>query len=150
MPVSFEKVSSNGFSQMTLVDTQTGKEYNLLGGDKIVIETLPAGVTEGRFFLNLLADNDYVVDEDEVTTPVEDVTDAPSIQLYVQDGSTISITTTQGELKTVYVSDITGRTQTYNVHGTHVKIRPPVANGVYTVRVVGNETSRIEKVILNK
>ncbi len=150
MPVSFEKVSSNGFSQMTLVDTQTGKEYNLLGGDKIVIETLPAGVTEGRFFLNLLADNDYVVDEDEVTTPVEDVTDAPSIQLYVQDGSTISITTTKGELETVYVSDITGRVQTYNVHGAHVKIRPPVANGVYTVRVVGTETSRIEKVILNK
>ena len=149
MPVSFEKASNNGFSQVTLVDTYTGKEYNLLGNDKIVTETLPAGVTEGRFYLNIEVNNDYVADDD-VTTPVESITDQQGIQLYVQDGSTISITTTKGELKTVYVSDITGRTQTYNVHGTHVKIRPPVANGVYTVRVVGNETSRIEKVILNK
>ena len=149
MPISFQKASNSGFSQVTLVDTYTGKEYNLLGNDKIVTETLPAGVTEGRFYLNIEVNNDFVADDD-VTTPVESITDQQGIQLYVQDGSTISITTTKGELKTVYVSDITGRTQTYNVHGTHVKIRPPVANGVYTVRVVGNETSRIEKVILNK
>jgi Flp pilus assembly protein TadG len=134
---------------MMLVDTYTGKEYNLLGNDKIVTETLPAGVTEGRFYLNMQVNSDFVAD-DEITTPVEEVTDQQGIQLYVQDGSTISITTTQGELQTVYISDITGRTQTYNVHGTHVKIRPPVVNGVYTVRVIGSETTRIEKVILNK
>ena len=149
MSVSFEKASNYGFSQVTLVDTYTGKEYNMLNNDKIIIEALPAGVIEGRFFLNLAVSSDYEAD-DEVTTAVDEVQDQQGIQLYVQDGSTISITTTQGELQTVYVSDITGRTQTYNVHGTHVKIRPPVANGVYTVRVVGNETSRIEKVILNK
>lgn len=149
MSVSFEKASNYGFSQVTLVDTYTGKEYNMLNNDKIIIEALPAGVIEGRFFLNLAVSSDYEAD-DEVTTAVDEVQNQQGIQLYVQDGSTISITTTQGELQTVYVSDITGRTQTYNVHGTHVKIRPPVANGVYTVRVVGNETSRIEKVILNK
>lgn len=149
MSVSFEKASNYGFSQVTLVDTYTGKEYNMLNNDKIIIEALPAGVIEGRFFLNLEVSSDYEAD-DEVTTAVDEVQNQQGIQLYVQDGSTISITTTQGELQTVYVSDVTGRTQTYNVHGTHVKIRPPVANGVYTVRVVGNETSRIEKVILNK
>jgi hypothetical protein len=150
MPISFEKVSNNGFSQMTLVDTQTGKSYNLLNNDKIIIETLPADtLIEGRFYLNFMVSQDATPD-DEVTTSVETITDQQGIQLYVQDGNTINITATNGELQTVYVSDITGRTHTYTVHGTHVKLRPPVANGVYTVRVVGNETSRIEKVILNK
>ena len=150
MPISFEKVSNNGFSQMTLVDTQTGKSYNLLNNDKIIIETSPADtLIEGRFYLNFMVSQDATPD-DEVTTSVETITDQQGIQLYVQDGNTISITATNGELQTVYVSDITGRTHTYTVHGTHVKLRPPVANGVYTVRVVGNETSRIEKVILNK
>jgi hypothetical protein len=150
MPISFEKVSNNGFSQMTLVDTQTGKSYNLLNNDKIIIETLPADtLIEGRFYLNFMVNQDATPD-DEVTTSVETITDQQGIQLYVQDGNTINITATNGELQTVYVSDITGRTHTYTVHGTHVKLRPPVANGVYTVRVVGNETSRIEKVILNK
>jgi hypothetical protein len=149
MPISFQKASNSGFSQMMLVDTYTGKEYNLLGNDKIVIETLTDSITEGRFYLNMQVNSDFVAD-DEITTPVEEVTDQQGIQLYVQDGSTISITTTQGELQTVYISDITGRTQTYNVHGTHVKLRPPVVNGVYTVRVIGSETTRIEKVILNK
>jgi hypothetical protein len=150
MPISFEKVSNNGFSQMTLVDTQTGKSYNLLNNDKIIIETLPADtLIEGRFYLNFMVSQDATPD-DEVTTSVETITDQQGIQLYVQDGNSINITATNGELQTVYVSDITGRTHTYTVHGTHVKLRPPVANGVYTVRVVGNETSRIEKVILNK
>ncbi len=149
MSVGFEKVSSKGFVSMTLVDELTGNTYNLLNKDKVIIKDLPAGVIEGRFYLNVEVDENLFADDD-VITDVVDGMDEQAIQLYVEDGTTICITATTGNLQEVYVTDIVGRMHTYNVQGTHVKIRPPVENGVYTVRVISSDASRISKVILNK
>ncbi len=148
MSVSFQMASNQGFVKMTLVDEQTGKMYNLLNNDKIIIKDLPAGTIEGRFYLNAEVDAEALPGDDVLTDVTED-SDNAAIQLYVENGTTICITATEGSLQEVYVSDITGRTHTYHVQGGHVKLRPPVANGVYTVRVVSSQASRISKVILN-
>ena len=145
MPVAFSKVQSEGFVQMTLVDMLTGKTYNLLGNDKIVTEELPAGVTEGRFFLNIEIEGEVV--DDEVTTDVEEDA-AASIQIYTSDDNEICIITNGADLQTIYVSSMAGRTQAYDVSGAYARLRLPVAQGVYLVQVIAENATRSEKVVL--
>lgn len=145
MPVAFSKVQSEGFVQMTLVDMLTGKAYNLLGNDKIVTEELPAGVTEGRFFLNIEIEGEVV--DDEVTTDVEEDA-AASIQIYTSDDNEICVITDGTDLQTIYVSSMAGRTQAYEVSGAYARLRLPVAQGVYLVQVIAENATRSEKVVL--
>jgi hypothetical protein len=53
------------------------------------------------------------------------------------------------ELQTIIVSDMSGKYQVYNVSGQYVVLSLPVSTGVYTVNVIGDTTSTIEKVRLN-
>jgi hypothetical protein len=53
------------------------------------------------------------------------------------------------ELQTIIVSDMSGKHQVYNVSGQYVVLNLPVSTGVYTVNVIGDTTSTIEKVRLD-
>ena len=152
MNIKFSREYFENFSEATLVDTYTGKETNLLR-NTYTTETLVAGTIEGRFFLNL----GVVVEEEEetpeegdnITTEVEESEMANgAINIFVNNDNTIKVITNQVELKTIYVSDMAGRTMKYDVKGYAAKLKLPVAQGVYTVSVIGDTANRTEKVML--
>ncbi len=160
MNLTFEKVYNEGYDEVVLVDTKTQKFYNLLKRT-YTTDVLSEGDTEGRFYLNLTVsgdddlddegDNpggDDIVDDDDVSTEVEETIEEPQINIYTVDNSIVRVSSVGTVLKTIYVSDMTGRTDEYSVDGNYVELQLPVSSGVYTVTVVGETASKIGKVIL--
>ncbi len=161
MNLTFEKVYNEGYDEVVLVDTKTQKFYNLLKRN-YTTDVLATGDTEGRFYLNLTisgdedledeGDNpggDDIVDDDDVSTEVEEETiEEAEINIYSVDNSIVRVSSVGTALKTIYVSDMTGRTDSYNVEGNYVELQLPVSSGVYTVTVIGETASKIGKVIL--
>jgi hypothetical protein len=150
MNIKFIKEYFNGFSYATLVDTHTGKETDLLRNSYIT-ETLVAGDIEGRFFLNLTPvteDNKEEDDDDNVSTEVEENFAEKAINIFVDESNNIRVATNGVELQTIYVSDMAGKTMKYNVKGYAATLNLPVAQGVYTLNVIGDKANRTEKVIL--
>jgi hypothetical protein len=151
MNVRFERVWYTGFSKVILWDKETNMEYDLLE-KSYTTTTLEAGDVEGRFFLFLEESNieEELPDDDDITTNVEDNSAASkAINIFVEEAdNTIKVITDGVELETIYVSDMAGRTMRYNVSGYAVNLKLPVANGVYTINVIGDTASRTGKVIL--
>ena len=165
MNLTFEKVYNEGYDEVVLVDTKTQKFYNLLKRnyttEKLETDTTEFTTLEGRFYLNLTisgdedledeGDNpagDDIVDDDDVTTEVEETIEEADINIYSVDNSIVRVSSVGTALKTIYVSDMTGRTDSYNVDGNYVELQLPVSSGVYTVTVVGETASKVGKVIL--
>ena len=143
-----------------MVDTKTQKFYNLLKRN-YTTDVLTTGDTEGRFYLNLTisgdedledeGDNpggDDIVDDDNISTEVEETTEEAEINIYTVDNSIVRVSSIGTALKTIYVSDMTGRTDSYNVDGNYVELQLPVSSGVYTVTAIGETASKTGKVIL--
>ena len=151
MNITFETVYNEGYAKAILLDAKTGKQYDLLTRS-YTTEVLPEGELEGRFFLNVEVKDadDYIEDSDSgITTDVEDsVTDLADINIYTVDANAIRVVTSGAELQTIYVSDMTGRTQAYQVSGNYAELQLPVAQGVYLVQVISDKVSRTEKVVL--
>lgn len=151
MNITFETVYNEGYAKAILLDAKTGKQYDLLTRS-YTTEVLPEGELEGRFFLNVEVKDadDYIEDSDSgITTDVEEsVTDLADINIYTVDANAIRVVTSGTELQTIYVSDMTGRTQAYQVSGNYAELQLPVAQGVYLVQVISDKVSRTEKVVL--
>ena len=160
MNLTFEKVYNEGYDEVVLVDTKTQKFYNLLKRN-YTTDVLATGDTEGRFYLNLTisgdedledeGDNpggDDIVDDDDVSTEVEETIEEAEINIYSVDNSIVRVSSVGTALKTIYVSDMTGRTDKYNVDGNYVELQLPVSSGVYTITVIGETASKVGKVIL--
>lgn len=152
MNIKFSREYFKNFSEATLVDKHTGKETNLLR-NTYTTETLVAGNIEGRFFLNLGValeeEEENPSDDDNVSTDVEESDIAEgAINIFTDNENTIRVITNGVELKAIYVSDMAGRTMKYDVKGFAAKLQLPVAQGVYTVNVIGDTANRTEKVIL--
>ena len=166
MNVTFEKVYNEGYDEVVLVDTKTQKFYNLLKRnyttEKLETDTTEFTTLEGRFYLNLTisgdedledeGDNpggDDIVDDDNVSTEVEEETiEEAEINIYSVDNSIVRVSSVGTALKTIYVSDMTGRTDEYSVDGNYVELQLPVSSGVYTITVIGETASKVGKVIL--
>ena len=160
MNLTFEKVYNEGYEEVTLVDTKTQKYYNLL--ERVyTTDVVNVGETEGRFYLNLTVaseeDDDLIEDEEEdnnentegdVTTEVDETVEDVDINIYAVDGNTIHVVTIGTSLQTIYVSDMAGRTDSYNVDGNFAELSLPVSQGVYTVNVIADKATKIGKVIL--
>ena len=149
MDVTFKMAKTNGIEKAILEDRLTGKEYDLTGNKEATITGLEVGKTgviEGRFYLNLVAEDQFNFD-----TPT-DITDAivetNSINIYVSNGNNLSVLANNVDLQTVYVSDMSGRTQRYDVSGSYANITLPVSQGVYVVQVIGDNLTRTDKVIV--
>ena len=160
MNLTFEKVYNEGYDEVVLVDTKTQKFYNLLKRN-YTTDVLATGDTEGRFYLNLTisgdedledeGDNpggDDLEDDDDVSTEVEETIEEAEINIYSVDNSIVRVSSVGTDLKTIYVSDMTGRTDSYNVEGNYVELQLPVSSGVYTITVIGETASKVGKVIL--
>lgn len=150
MSVKFAVIDNNQFSQITLLDKQTGKEYNLLE-ETFTAELLPEGTTEGRFYLNLSVEGEYDSDQDandEVTTDVAIIDKETASINIITNNSTLRVIGTNTELNTIYVSDMSGRTMRYDVSGNYVNVNMPVNKGIYLVQVIGDNATRTEKVVI--
>ena len=136
--------------EIILEDRQEGKTYNLSAGERCVVEDLVIGNCEGRFYINL--QEMLVEDEegDEITTDAEDTESlANGIDIFTQENSIVVSCNSEMELMQVVVSDVAGRHQVYNVSGQYVKLDLPVSTGVYTISVIGDKATRVEKIKLN-
>lgn len=148
MPVEFSRIYSNGIDQAVLVDVVTGKEINLMHRG-YTTEKLPAGTTEGRFYLNIIPyDGSEYIPDDEVTTDIMDIVETADINIYQSGDNQIRVVTNNVNLQQVYVIDMVGRTIQYNVSGSSTEFRLPNTTGVYIIRVVGDKLTRTEKVIV--
>ena len=153
MNIKFERAYFQNFSEATLIDTYTDKEINLLR-NTYTTETLVAGEIEGRFFLNLgvaVEEEEDNNGDDNVSTELEENEELANgaINIFIEEAdNTIKVVTNEVELQAIYVSDMAGRTMKYDVKGYAANLKLPVAQGVYTVSVIGDTASRTEKVIL--
>ena len=136
-------------SDIILEDRYTGKQCNLSEGLKYTVDDLPIGLCEGRFYL-MLQEQEEERPGDDVSTEVEDgQSSAASIDIFTQGNSVVVSSSSDVELMQVIVSDVSGRHQLYNVSGQYVQLNLPVATGVYTISVIGDKATRVEKIRLN-
>jgi hypothetical protein len=136
-------------SDIILEDRYTGKQCNLSEGLKYTVDDLPIGLCEGRFYL-MLQEQDEERPGDDVSTEVEDgQSSAAGIDIFTQGNSVVVSASSDVELMQVIVSDVSGRHQVYNVSGQYVQLNLPVATGVYTISVIGDKATRVEKIKLN-
>ena len=152
MNIRFEKAWFSGYKQVTLLDKVTGEEYDLTT-ETYTTKRLEVGDIEGRFFLNLeegVKEEELPEEGGDVSTEIEDNTSTNAeINIMVEESdNTIRVITNGVELKTIYVSDMSGRTMKYNVRGCAVHLKLPISEGVYLVNVIGDTASRTGKVIL--
>ena len=146
----FTLVDSNLPFDIILEDRKERKTYNLSAGETCEVSDLVKGKCEGRFYINLRDPQVEELPEEggDVTTDVEEL-DNSGIDIYT-DGNRVTVSSTSDvELQTVMVTDISGRHQVYNVSGQYITIDLPVSTGVYTISVIGDKASRIEKLKLN-
>ncbi len=135
-----------------LEDRFAEKTYNLSAGEQCVVDDLVVGNCEGRFYIML---QEKATDEeenlgDDVTTDVEDaVESSPMIDIFTNGNQLVVSANNEVELQTIIISDMSGKHQVYNVSGQYVALTVPAFTGVYTVNVIGDTTSVIEKVKLN-
>ena len=148
---TFTLEETNIDADIILEDRFTGEQYNLSKGENYRVEGLVAGKSEARFYL-LLAGNDEELPEEgeDVTTEVEDTESlASGIDIFTQENSVVVSCSSDSELMQVVVSDVAGRHQVYKVSGQYVKLDLPVNTGVYTISVIGDKATRVEKIKLN-
>lgn len=128
-----------------LEDRQEGKTYDLLAGEICTVTDLAVGDCEGRFFLNVGAKEQT---EDEVTTDIEENLSDKGINILSKGHRIIVSSNNEVELQTIIVNDMSGKSAVYNVSGQYVELNLPVTQGVYTVKVIGDNATKIGKVIL--
>lgn len=149
---TFSLGASNIEEDIILEDRQTGVQYNLSKGENYRVEGLQVGKCEGRFYLMLSENEEEELPEDgdEITTDAEETESlANGIDIFTQENSIVVSCNSEMELMQVVVSDVAGRHQVYNVSGQYVKLDLPVSTGVYTISVIGDKATRVEKIKLN-
>lgn len=148
---TFTLEETNIDADIILEDRFTGEQYNLSKGENYRVEGLVAGKSEARFYLLLAGNEEELPEEGEdVTTEVEDTESlASGIDIFTQENSVVVSCSSDSELMQVVVSDVAGRHQVYKVSGQYVKLDLPVNTGVYTISVIGDKATRVEKIKLN-
>ena len=143
---TFSLKKSTLSADVILEDRQTNTQYNLSEGEICEVEGLKTGLCEGRFYL-LLAEQE-VEEDPEISTDVEENLKG-GIDIYSQGNSVVVSSTSDIELMQIVVSDMAGRSQVYNVSDNYAQINLPIEAGVYTINVIGDKSSRVEKIKIN-
>ena len=142
----FSLENAQDMASVMLEDRLEGKTYNLLAGETCTVSGLKVGDCEGRFFLNVGAKEQ--TEDDDVTTDVEDITTDDSIYITSKGNAIVVSCSSDVELQTIIVNDMSGRTAAYNVSGQYAELNLPVVQGVYAVQVVADKATKTGKVIL--
>ena len=149
---TFSLESTSADFDVLLEDRGKGEVYNLSAGENYVVDDLVKGNSEGRFYLLLSekAEEETPEEGGDVTTDASDVESiAGGIDIFTQSTAVVVSATSDIELQQVIISDVAGRHQVYNVSGQYVKLDLPVNTGVYTISVIGDKQTRVEKIKLN-
>ena len=142
---TFSLKKSTLSADVILEDRLANTQYNLSEGEICEVEGLKTGLCEGRFYL-LLAEQE--VEDPEISTGIDDAL-IGDIDIYTNGNSVVVSSTSDIELAQVIVSDMAGRSQVYNVSDNYAQINLPVETGVYTINVIGDKSSRVEKIKIN-
>ena len=129
-----------------LEDRYEGKNYNLLAGETCTVDNLEVGDCEGRFFLNLGEAQEEL--PDDTPTDVEELPSDSGISIIGKKDGVVISCSSDIELQTIIINDMSGKSATFQVSGQYTEINLPVAQGVYTVKVIGDTASKTGKVIL--
>ena len=151
--IRFSLVNSKGIGDVVIEDRLEGKTYNLTAGQLCEFSDLPVGDCEGRFYLNLSEEDieeeeeDEEIDED-VTTEVDETFNDSGISIIGRSNGVVVSCSSDIELQTIYINDMSGKTAAFRVSGQYANIELPVAQGVYTVNVIADKANKTGKVIL--
>ena len=129
-----------------LEDRYEGKNYNLLAGETCTVDNLEVGDCEGRFFLNLGEAQEEL--PDDTPTDVEELPSDSGISIIGKKDGVVISCSSDIELQTIIINDMSGKSAAFQVSGQYTEINLPVAQGVYTVKVIGDTASKTGKVIL--
>ena len=129
-----------------LEDRYEGKNYNLLAGETCTVDNLEVGDCEGRFFLNLGEAQEEL--PDDTPTDVEELPFDSGISIIGKKDGVVISCSSDIELQTIIINDMSGKSAAFQVSGQYTEINLPVAQGVYTVKVIGDTASKTGKVIL--
>ena len=149
--LEFSLLSQEELGDIILEDRLEGKKYNLSEGEKCYVSNLEVGDCEGRFFINLSdkpEDDTEDNTDDNISTEIEDSSSNNGISIITKENSVVISCSSDIELKTIYINDMSGKTAMFNVSGQYAEIELPVAQGVYTVNVIGDTATKTGKVIL--
>ena len=133
-------------SSVILEDRYEGKNYNLLAGETCTVDNLKVGDCEGRFFLNLGEAQEEL--PDDTPTDVEELPSDSGISIIGKKDGVVISCSSGIELQTIIINDMSGKSAAFQVSGQYTEINLPVAQGVYTVKVIGDTASKTGKVIL--
>lgn len=144
MNIKFSCPKFNGLESLVLIDRETGAEYNLAEGESLTL-SLKEGTYEGRFYLNIKEFSENVV-----TDVTGDTTDANEGISILSDGKALVISSTGNvSLEKAYITDMSGRTSEYRLSNKHYnKINSKMTAGVYLIKVVADNCSRTDKIIV--
>jgi hypothetical protein len=146
--VTFSLNKVNGIDVAILEDRLEGKQYDLLAGETCTVSGLVKGDCEGRFFLNLGVSEEDEEDNEVPTEIEEELSSESGIMIFSNSDGFVVSCSSDINLQTIYVNDMSGKTAKYSVSGQYAEIKLPVAQGVYTVNVIGDTASKVGKVIL--
>ena len=140
----FNLLNSNLDCDIILEDRQEAKEYNLSAGEVCEVSNLKVGDCRGRFYLKT---SESTEEDEDVTTDISESEVSTSIDIYA-NGNSVTVSSNDN-IRSIIVSDLSGRQMNYNVNGQYIVLDLPVASGIYTINVIGDNTSRIAKLKLN-
>lgn len=149
MSVRFELVESSLLSEVYLEDRAADPvvRYDLLAGEKPYFANIPAGYSEGRFYLVL---GDGMQTETDIPTPAKaEEADKFSIDVFVnKDIMTVSASA-GATIEKITMFDMAGKAYSVPVNGSNLsESRLSVAKGVYSVTVVTDKGTETKKIIV--
>ncbi|MDY6373245.1 MAG: T9SS type A sorting domain-containing protein [Bacteroidales bacterium] len=149
--IKFSLMNDTGFESIVLEDRLENKTYSLTDGETPVFYGLAAGVTEGRFYLNI----NYAGSENPaISTDIDEsgwvgTDSSPAIDIYSRGQSIVVSSAQNTTIEQIYITDMAGRTVTLKpVSSNYSEHTLGVSSGVYTVHVVGSNTTATQKIIL--
>lgn len=148
--LKFTRQSTDGYEEVILEDRQSGTTYDMLATNaEYIINNVPAGNNEGRFYLHL------TVAEDRIPSTIGEETigssDAEELDIAIfAQGKQVTVSSSQNlVIETILVSDMAGRTQVFTASNPHFnQLNLQVAQGTYIVKVIGDKATKEAKVII--
>lgn len=148
--LKFTPYYNDGYQEVFLEDRQTGISYDMLASStEYIINNVPSGNNEGRFYLHL------TVAEDRIPSTIGEETigssDAEELDIAIfAQGKQVTVSSSQNlVIETILVSDMAGRTQVFTASNPHFnQLNLQVAQGTYIVKVIGDKATKEAKVII--
>ena len=147
--MKFTRFSADGYEEVILEDRQTGNSYDMLASSTgYIINNVPSGNNEGRFYLHATVSDDRIPSNVDETT-IESETVSYDISIYA-DGKQLTVSSSQElVIETILVSDMAGRTQVFTAKNPHFnQLNLQVSQGTYIVKVIGDKATKEAKVII--